>query len=75
MPDISEAERNRSRESLVGTLLLLLFGCSVLAFLVAVDRAEWFAIRPATGTSVAMSQASVPQSPAAPISESAIAKQ
>ena len=56
MRNTTEADRARLRESLVGNLLLLLFGCGVLAFLVAVDRAEWFSIRPATGTSIAMAR-------------------
>lgn len=57
MSDLNEAERLRIRETFVGTVLLLLFGCGVLAFLVAVDRVEWFSIRPATGTSLAMARA------------------
>ena len=32
----------------------------ILAYLVAIDRAEWFRIRPATGTAVALSHASTP---------------
>ncbi len=61
MRNLSEADRKRLRESLAGNALLLLFGCTVLAFLVAVDRADWFSIRPATGTSIALSaSASVP---------------
>lgn len=50
----SDAERERMRESLVGTVLLLLFGCGVLMFLVAIDHANWFSIRPASGTGLAM---------------------
>jgi len=50
--------RHRTREQLAGRVLLLLFGFGVLTFLVAIDRAEWFAIRPATGTSIALSHAS-----------------
>lgn len=56
MRNLTEAERTRLRDSLVGNTLLLLFGCGVLAFLVAVDRVDWFSIRPATGTSVAMAR-------------------
>jgi hypothetical protein len=36
---------------------LLSVGLAVLAFLVAIDRPEWFHIRPATGTSIALSHA------------------
>lgn len=56
MRNLTEAERTRLRESLVGNGLLLLFGCFVLAFLVSVDRVDWFSIRPATGTSIAMAR-------------------
>ncbi|AXB77921.1 hypothetical protein TQ38_016585 [Novosphingobium sp. P6W] len=56
MRNMTDAERTRLRESLVGNSLLLLFGCGVLAFLVAADRVNWFSIRPATGTSVAMAR-------------------
>lgn len=56
MRRMTEADRTRLRESLTGNLLLLLFGCGVLAFLVAADRVNWFSIRPATGTSIAMAR-------------------
>ncbi|MFC3213512.1 MULTISPECIES: hypothetical protein [Novosphingobium] len=53
-----DRDRARLRESLIGNGLLFLFGCGVLGFLVAVDRVDWFSIRPATGSSVAMARAS-----------------
>lgn len=56
MRNMPDADRTRLRESLVGNLLLLVFGCGVLAFLVAADRVNWFSIRPATGTSIAMAR-------------------
>ncbi|WP_159980997.1 MULTISPECIES: hypothetical protein [unclassified Novosphingobium] len=56
MRNMTDADRTRLRESLVGNFLLLLFGCGVLAFLVAADRVNWFSIRPATGTSIAMAR-------------------
>lgn len=56
MRNMTEADRTRLRESFVGNGLLFLFGCGVLAFLVAVDRVDWFSIRPATGTSIAMAR-------------------
>jgi len=40
---------------LTGTMALLALGLAVLAFLVAIDRPQWFHIRPATGTSLALS--------------------
>ncbi|WP_395329516.1 hypothetical protein WBP06_15350 [Novosphingobium sp. BL-8H] len=57
MQPMNDAERARLRQSLVGNFLLLLFGLGVLGFLVAVDRAEWFTLRPVSGTSVALSKA------------------
>ncbi|QSR16953.1 hypothetical protein [Novosphingobium sp. KA1] len=57
MQPTTEAERARLRQSLIGNFLLLLFGLGVLGFLVAVDRAEWFTLRPVSGTSVALSHA------------------
>jgi hypothetical protein len=41
-----------------GRLALLVFGLTVLAFLTAIDRPEWFHLKPATGTAAAMSYAS-----------------
>jgi hypothetical protein len=41
-----------------GRLALLMFGLTVLAFLTAIDRAEWFRMKPATGTAAAMAYAS-----------------
>lgn len=58
MRDLNQPDRRRATETLAGRALLLLFGIGVLGFLIAIDRAEWFAIRPATGTSLAMSKAS-----------------
>lgn len=54
----SKPDPDHTRETLVGRLLLLGFGLGVLSFLVAIERTEWFAIRPATGTSIAMAAAS-----------------
>lgn len=45
-------------ESARASLLMLAFGLSVLAFLIAIDRPEWFQVRPATGTAAAMANAS-----------------
>lgn len=45
-------------ESARASLLMLAFGLSVLAFLIAIDRPEWFHVRPATGTAAAMANAS-----------------
>ncbi|WP_395392617.1 hypothetical protein WBP07_16205 [Novosphingobium sp. BL-8A] len=53
----TEADRERLRQALRSNLLLFLFGLGVLGFLVAIDRAEWFSLKPATGTSVSMHHA------------------
>ncbi len=45
-----------------GRLALLMFGLTVLAFLTAIDRPEWFHMKPATGTAAAMVYASDHQS-------------
>lgn len=58
MHDMERLEKKRMIEVFTGRALLLLFGLGVLGFLVSVDRAEWFSIRPATGTSIAMANAS-----------------
>ena len=57
MHDNERLDRKRMIEVFTGRALLLLFGLGVLGFLVAVDRTEWFSIRPATGTSIAMARA------------------
>lgn len=41
-----------------GRVALLMFGLTVLAFLTAIDRPEWFHLKPATGTAAAMVYAS-----------------
>jgi hypothetical protein len=37
-----------------GRLALLMFGLTVLVFLTAIDRPEWFRLKSATGTAEAM---------------------
>lgn len=57
MSKATDQDRQTPTDTLKGSLLFLLFGLSMLAFLVAIDRPEWFVLRPATGTAVAMSAA------------------
>lgn len=71
MQPMNDAERARLRQSLVGNFLLLLFGLGVLGFLVAVDRAEWFTLRPVSGTSVALSHAATAKT-ASPVKDKAV---
>ncbi|WP_277971194.1 hypothetical protein [Sphingomonas echinoides] len=53
----NDKNRPGPHDTLRGSLLFLMFGISMLAFLVAIDRPEWFVLKPATGTAVAMSAA------------------
>jgi hypothetical protein len=53
-------DRKTLLDTLRGTLAVLLFGVGALAFLIAIDRPEWFNLRPASGTAAAMSHASQP---------------
>lgn len=57
MQETDEMKNARVRETIMGRALLLLFGLGALGFLVAIDQPNWFAIRPATGTSLAMAHA------------------
>ncbi len=65
-----DEQRNRKKlENLAGSLMLLSFGLAMLAYLIAIDRPEWFNLRPASGTAAAMSNAaqiSPPQKRAVP---------
>lgn len=53
----THASKEETRHRLSGTMALMGLGLAILAFLVAIDRPEWFHIRPATGTSMALSHA------------------
>lgn len=57
MPGPNDTNRQAPHDTLRGSLLFLVFGISMLAFLIAIDRPEWFVLKPATGTAVAMSAA------------------
>lgn len=41
------------------SLSLLGFGLALLALLIALDRPQWFVLRPASGTAAALAKASV----------------
>lgn len=58
--DMIRATRRDDTEPnpLWGRLALIMFGLTVLAFLTAIDRPEWFHLKPATGTAAAMVYAS-----------------
>lgn len=55
MPPIDRSDKAHAAMALRGRLLLVAFGLGILAFLVAIDRPEWFHIRPASGGAAAMS--------------------
>jgi len=55
-----EQERKNVMESLRASLLMLCFGGFLLAYLIAIDRQHWFALRPASGTVAALSDAANP---------------
>lgn len=55
---MSQDPKSRSTSpSFRGSMALLAFGLSVLAFLIAIDRPHWFDLRPASGVAAAMSHA------------------
>lgn len=67
MPDMPNNRRSREelRQSLRTHSLLLLFGLGILAYCIAIDRVEWFSLKPATGTSISLSNASAERPTAA----------
>lgn len=54
-------KRSEAIQAARTSLILLMFGLTVLAFLVAIDRPHWFSIKPGSGVAAAM--ASVAQLP------------
>ncbi|MET0365849.1 MAG: hypothetical protein ABW169_14475 [Sphingobium sp.] len=58
MRQFDNQARKKKLETLRGSLLMLAFGLAMLAYLVAIDRTDWFNLRPASGTATAMSKAS-----------------
>jgi hypothetical protein len=55
-------QRRDPVKSTVGSIVLLVFGLMILAFLVAIDRPHWFELRPVSGAAAAMSHAAQPPS-------------
>ena len=45
-------------ERLRASLVMLCFGMATLAVLIAIDRQQWFHLKPVTGTAAAISHAS-----------------
>jgi hypothetical protein len=63
---MDDAKAQTARASARASAFTLAFGLAVLAFLTVIDRAEWFQLRPASGTAGAMAYASEPPRPAEP---------
>ena len=57
MLDPIQNNAKSGRESLRASIIMLCFGLGILAFLVAIERPEWFHIRPVSGTAAAMAHA------------------
>ncbi|SFR84426.1 hypothetical protein [Sphingomonas jatrophae] len=53
----TDHDRAAASNRLWSNVLLLSFGLALLAFLVGIERQNWFHIRPASGTAQAMSYA------------------
>jgi hypothetical protein len=58
MQKFDDHEGRSAIESLRGSMMMLAFGLGILAFLILIDRPEWFNLRPASGTAAAMAKAS-----------------
>lgn len=56
-----QPDDNRNRHAVIetwrGSWKFLAFGLAVLAYLVAIERPQWFVLRPATGTAIALGRA------------------
>jgi hypothetical protein len=53
----SDEHRKSVAQQVRASLFMLAFGLSTLAFLIAIDRPEWFEVRPVSGSAAAMSNA------------------
>jgi hypothetical protein len=57
MPYDDPSTVTRLLETVRASLIMLAFGVAVLAFLIAIERPQWFHIQPGTGTALAISKA------------------
>ncbi|WP_267393413.1 MULTISPECIES: hypothetical protein [unclassified Sphingomonas] len=55
--DDSATNNDKPLHPVWGKVGLLAFGLCILAFLTAIDRPEWFHLRPASGTAAALTLA------------------
>jgi hypothetical protein len=58
MSSPSNPQDPANSHSFRASLIAFAFGLTILAFLVAIERPEWFHIRPVSGVAAAMSNAS-----------------
>lgn len=59
MPSSQSPNRPKMTPTVRSSLSLLGFGLALLALLIAIDRPQWFVLRPASGTAAALAKASV----------------
>ncbi len=59
MPRSPSPKSSKISPTARASLSLLGFGLALLAFLIAIDRPQWFVLRPASGTAAALAKASV----------------
>ncbi|MDF0488626.1 hypothetical protein PX554_10835 [Sphingomonas sp. H39-1-10] len=57
MQPFDKRDRHALLETWRGSWKFLMFGIAVLAYLVAIERPQWFVLRPATGTAIALASA------------------
>ncbi len=60
MQKFDDRDGKKVLETWRGSLLMLGFGMALLAFLIAIDRPQWFILRPVSGTAAAMAKAAAP---------------
>lgn len=57
MAQFDPRERKTMLEAWRGSLAMFCFGLTILAYLVAIERPQWFSLRPVSGAAMAMSLA------------------
>jgi hypothetical protein len=57
MEQRTDSDLHASPMTLKSSMIMLALGLTILGLLVAMDRTEWFQLRPASGTALAMSYA------------------
>ncbi len=57
MRQFDEFNEKSRFETIKASLMMLCFGLGILAFLIVIERPEWFHIRPVSGAAAAMVEA------------------